>query len=163
MSRKAFLRECSAAALVELLGGETDAQQLAAVLAAAPALAALLAAPPRTASPESLLLALRLWHVLPAATLKSCALLPALPAGSAPPPPAFWDAPASVPRSAVAPAAAALFTPSHVGKLTPVLLASSGSHPRLHPVWGCLMALLVPGFSPLKVGVIRALHTALCY
>lgn len=149
LQRKSFLRESAAASLLELLEG-LDQQQLAGVLAQAPKTAALLAPAPGKATPESLLLALRLWHVLPPEQLQQCQLLPTLPAGVAPPPALFWTQPLAVPRKSVAGAAAAVFEPRHVQAMGDALLLTTASHPRLHPVWGCLMALLVPGFVPVK-------------
>ncbi|KAF8062006.1 pol5 [Scenedesmus sp. PABB004] len=150
LQRKAFLRESAAAALAELLQGLRGAD-MAQVLREAPRLSALLAAAPASASPEALMLALRLWHALPPDALEHCQLLPPLPAGAAPPPALFWQQPGAVQRGAVAGAASALFTVDQVSALCPALLASSASHPRLHPVWGCLLALLVPGFVPVRV------------
>jgi hypothetical protein len=121
------------------------------VLNQAPKLSALLQVQPASATPESLFIALRLWHNLPAQHLQSCQLLPRLPASAAPPPELFWQQPAAVQRSSVAAAAAALFAAGQVKALCPALLGTTASHPRLHPVWGCVLALLVPGFVPVKV------------
>lgn len=131
------------------------------VLWQAPRLSALLAAPVASSSPEALFLALRLWHNLPPQQLQRCDLLPALRAGQAPPPALFWQQPGAVRRKAVAAAAAALFTAAHVQQLVPPLLLTSASHPRLHPVWGCLLALLVPGFTPLRVRCVQLLASSL--
>jgi DNA polymerase phi len=150
MQRKAFLRESAACSLVELLQ-DMQQGQVAAVLAQAPKTAALLAGEPSQATPESMLLALRLWHVLPPEQLARSRLLPSLRAGQAPPPALFWQQPLSVKRKQVDAAAAAVFDARHVQVMADALLLSTGSHPRLHPVWGCLLALLMPGFVPLKV------------
>lgn len=150
MQRKSFLRESAAAGLVELLQG-LGQQQLSAVLTQAPRTASLLHATPAQATPESLYLVLRLWHALPAQQLEQCALLPKLSHGASPPPQAFWEAPSSVKRKSVGGAAAAVFAADHVQLMAPALLLSTASSPRLHPVWGCLLALLVPGFVPVKV------------
>ncbi len=96
---------------------------------------------------QALLLALRLWHRLPTDALARCKLLPH---GGSPPPFGFWDAPDSVPRSAIEPTATAVLSVGHMTALLPLLLASSSSHPRLHQIWGCLLALLLPGFKPTK-------------
>jgi hypothetical protein len=149
LQRKSFLRESAAAGLVELLQG-MDQQQLASVLQQAPKTSALLQAAPSAASPESLFLCLRLWHAMPAQQLQQCQLLPKLPAGQAPPQ-VFWEQPSAVNRKVVASAAAAVFSADQVQRMTPALLLSTASSPRLHPVWGCLLALLVPGFVPVKV------------
>jgi DNA polymerase phi len=122
------------------------------VLSQAPKLTALLQVQPASATPESLFIALRLWHNLPMQQLQSCQLLPSLPASAAPPPELFWQQPGSVQRSSVTAAAAALFAAGQLKVLCPALLATTASHPRLHPVWGCVLALLVPGFVPVKVG-----------
>lgn len=150
MQRKSFLRESAAAGLVELLQG-LDQQQLGSVLQQAPKTTSLLLVAPTAASPESLYLCLRLWHALPAQQLQQCQLLPKLQAGQQPPQQGFWEQPAGVKRKAVAAAAAAVFSPQQVQSMTPALLLSTASSPRLHPVWGCLLALLVPGFVPVKV------------
>jgi len=154
LQRKSFLRESAAAALVELLQG-LDQQQMAAVLQLAPKTAALLQASPSQATAESLYLALRLWHTIPPQQLQQCELLPQLGKGQSPPPAVFWEQPGSVKRKAVAGPAAAVFSVEQVQLMAPALLLSTASHPRLHPVWGCLLALLVPGFVPVKVGVVQ--------
>jgi hypothetical protein len=151
MQRKSFLRESAAAGLVELLQG-LDQQQLGSLLQQAPKTTSLLQVAPTAASPESLFLCLRLWHALPAQQLQQCQLLPKLQAGQQPPQ-SFWEQPAGVKRKTVAAAAAAVFSPQQVQSMTPALLLSTASSPRLHPVWGCLLALLVPGFVPVKVRV----------
>eukprot|EP00775_Hariotina_reticulata_P004051 gene4051-4298_t len=132
LHRKSFLRECAVAAAVELLQPLT-AVEMQQVLAAAPKLSALLQLPASSAPPEALFLALRLWHNLPPHSLQL-----------------FWQQPGIVQRQAVAAAAAAVFSAGWMQQLVPVLLASSSSYPRLHPVWGCLMALMIPGFVPIK-------------
>lgn len=133
------------------------------VLSQAPQLSSLIQTSPASANPELLFLALRLWHNLPHQQLQRCQLLPKLPTGASPPPQQFWVQPSAVERSAVASAAVALFSAEHVRELVPCLLATSGSHPRLHPVWGCLLALLVPGFVPVKVRKgIATRHLFLC-
>lgn len=151
LQRKSFLRESAAAGLVELLQ-DLDQQQMASVLQQAPKTGAILQASSPAASPESLYLALRLWHVLPAQQLQRCELLPKLQEGQVPPPRVFWEQPSAVKRKAVAAAAAAVLSAEQVQVMTPALLLSTASSPRLHPVWGCLLALLVPGFVPVKVG-----------
>lgn len=165
LHRKAFLREVAAAGLVELLQGRST-QDMAAVFDQSKALTAILTMPAASAIPESLLLALRLWHNLPAAILERCEVLPKSNPGQSqsqpkghqsgsptltPPPALFWQQPQEVPRSAVAGAAAAMFTQQHMVLLQPVLLATTASAPRLHQVWGCLLALLLPGFTPTRV------------
>ena len=96
---------------------------------------------------QALLLALQLWPALPPSALTDIKLLPA---GATPPPKNFFTGP-DVPQEAAAGAAAAFFTVSHLQKLLPVLRASSSSHPRLHSVWPTLLALLLPGFTALRV------------
>lgn len=121
------------------------------VLPQSPKLTAFLQVPAASATPESLFVALRLWHNIPQQQLHRCQLLPALPAAASPPAELFWQQPGVVQRSSVAAAAAAVFAAGHVKALCPALLATTASHPRLHPVWGCMLALLVPGFVPVKV------------
>lgn len=122
------------------------------VLSQSHKLSVLLQTSPASATPELLFITLRLWHNIPQQVLQHCQLLPQLPAAATPPPQQFWVQPSAVERSRVAAAAAAVFSVQHVQVLVPCLLATSASHPRLHPVWGCLLALLVPGFVPVKVG-----------
>lgn len=82
-AKKSFLRETAAAVLLELAEA-LPPPAAAAMLSGAPAVAAWLEAAPDAATPEALLLALRLWAVLPPALLTKCRLLPK----GAPPPPA---------------------------------------------------------------------------
>lgn len=110
-----------------------------------------LTAPPEDATPEALLLALRLWPRLPPAAAAACPLLPAgckakLPAAL------FADPAAAASSKAVAAAAAAFFSRDHLAALLPVLRATTQAHPRLHTLWPTLLALLIPGFSADKVG-----------
>jgi hypothetical protein len=85
------------------------------------------------------------------AMLQDVQLLPVLLAPATPPPQLFWQQPGAVHRQAVAGAAAAVLSAGCMSRLVPVLLATSSSYPRLHPVWGCLLALIIPGFVPIKV------------
>lgn len=96
--------------------------------------------------PQALLLAIRLWAVMPADVRRSC---PLLPVGCTPPPADFFRAGAG--GGDASEAAAAFFTPQHVRALLPVLRLTSQSHPRLHSVWPTLLALLLPGFTADKV------------
>ena len=96
---------------------------------------------------QALLLALHLWPLLPESLLPEVKLLPA---GAKRPPAAFFSNP-DAPRDAVAPATAAFFAEEHLQQLLPVLRASSSSHPRLHSVWLTIFALLLPGFTAVKV------------
>jgi hypothetical protein len=114
------------------------------VIEASPGLRGLLLVPAGAASPEGLFLALRLWGRLPPAFRARCQLLPS---GAPPPPPAFWRSPAEVDRADVEAAAAAALSRGHLLRLAPALAASSAAAPRLHDVWGCLLALLLPGFA----------------
>ena len=97
---------------------------------------------------QALLLAVRLWGRLPAAVTAAC---PLLPAGCKPPPPTLFTNPNVSAAKAAEPAAAALFSETHLELLVPVLRGSTQSHPRLHGVWPTLLALLIPGFNPDKV------------
>ena len=54
------------------------------------------------------------------------------------------------PKDAAA-AAAAFFSEQHLQTVLPVLRGSSSSHPRLHSLWPTLFALLLPGFTAVKV------------
>jgi hypothetical protein len=99
---------------------------------------------------QALLLAVRLWGRLPADLVAACPLLP--PGCSRPPPPTLFTAPSASAGKAAGPAAAALFSVPRLQVLVPALRGSTHSHPRLHSVWPTLLALLVPGFNPDKVG-----------
>ena len=93
---------------------------------------------------QALLLALRLWSKLPAELLSEMSLLPS---DAKPPPIEFF----SRGQGTAASAAAAVFSQQHLQKLLPVLRSTSSSHPRLHSVWPTLLALLLPGFTAIKV------------
>ncbi|GIL59964.1 hypothetical protein Vafri_14611, partial [Volvox africanus] len=149
---KSFLRECAAAVALEA-AERMDTEAIAAVAAPGQPLATMLAVKPADATPEALLLALVLWPKLPGSLLQTCHLLPA----NTPPPPAELFFGASAVRGGVlSPAAAAaaaltaagLFSREHLQLLTPALLATSGSHPRMHTLWQYLLPLLLPGFRP---------------
>ncbi|KAI8471961.1 MAG: DNA polymerase phi-domain-containing protein [Monoraphidium minutum] len=145
-ARKVFLRESAAAALLELLEGLPPGVAVGDVIEASPALRALLLQPAASAPPEALLLALRLWGRLPPPLRSRCELLPA---GAPPPPPGVWARGAAPgERAGAEAAAAALLSRTHLSALGPALAASSAAAPRLHGVWGCLLALLLPGFNP---------------
>jgi hypothetical protein len=163
LQRKVFLREVATAGLVELLQHRSQSE-LIVVFDRVKGLTNMLTCDAATAAPEGLLLALRLWHNMPQAVAARCVLLPAasgqtavvkvkpgVKAGVQPPPVELWLQPQQVPREAVAAAAAALFSPEHMKVLQPVLLKSVTSAPRLHQVWSCLLVLLLPGFTPVKV------------
>lgn len=96
---------------------------------------------------QALLLALHLWPALPESLLPEVKLLPA---GVTSPPADFFSNP-DAPKDLAAPAAAAFFAEKHLQQLLPVLRASSSSHPRLHSVWLTIFALLLPGFTAVKV------------
>ena len=135
------------AVLLELCAAVDDATLAGLAEGADAPLAAWLTAPAGDATPEALLLALRLWPRLPPGTAAAC---PLLPAGVKPKqlPRALWSDPAAAGGSkAVAGAAAAFFTRPHLEGLLPVLRATTAAHPRLHSVWPTLVALLIPGFS----------------
>ena len=44
------------------------------------------------------------------------------------------------------------FHPDHLASLRPLLRATTAAHPRLHLLWPSLLALLLPGFAPKRVG-----------
>lgn len=96
---------------------------------------------------QALLLALHLWPSLPQSLLHDIKLLPA----GAEPPPTDYFTNADAHKDLAGPAAAAFFAEKHLQKLLPVLRASSSSHPRLHSVWPTILALLLPGFTAVKV------------
>lgn len=96
---------------------------------------------------QALLLALHLWPSLPKSLLQEVKLLPA---DTKPPPKGYFTDPDTL-KDLAAPAAAAFFTEQHLQRLLPVLRASSSSHPRLHSVWLTIFALLLPGFTAVKV------------
>ena len=107
------------------------------------------------ANEQVLLLAVRLWAVMPEDMCASCQLLPR---GSAAPPRGFFQrgnnadgSKNNVDAGAAEAAAAAFFTAAHLESLLPVLRASSAAQPRLHSLWPTLLALLLPGFSADRV------------
>lgn len=143
----------AATVLLELCQAADDSTLVALVERSGAPLASWLTAPPTDASPEALLLALRLWPRLPAAVVQSCPLLPEGFHASTPlPANLFMNNAGAANSKAVAVAAAAFFTRHHLTALLPVLRATTQSHPRLHIVWPTLLALLMPGFSAEKVG-----------
>jgi hypothetical protein len=139
------------AVLLELCQAVDDATLAALVGGTQAPLAAWLTAPPTDASPDALLLALRLWPRLPAAWAEACPLLPAGFAAKKLPAQLFADPSASAGSKAVAAVAAAFFSKQHLTSLLPVLRGTTQSHPRLHSVWPTLLALLIPGFTADKV------------
>ncbi|GLI61735.1 hypothetical protein VaNZ11_004161, partial [Volvox africanus] len=149
---KSFLRECAAAVALEA-AERMDTEAIAAVVAPGQPLATMLAVKPADATPEALLLALVLWPKLPGSLLQTCRLLPA---NTPPPPPELFFGASAVRGGALSPAATAaaavtaagLFSREHLQLLTPALLATSGSHPRMHMLWQYLLPLLLPGFRP---------------
>lgn len=135
--------------LLELCEAVDDASLAALVEGAQAPLAPWLNGPAADATPEALLLALRLWPRLPPAVAAACPLLPSgvkakLPRGL------FTD-PAAASSKGAAAAAAAFFSKQHLGALLPALRATTAAHPRLHSVWPTLLSLLIPGFSADKV------------
>ena len=94
---------------------------------------------------QALLLAVRLWSSLPADVLQKTSLLPR---GAEPPPAGFFKQSGDSTQPV---AAAAFFTEQHLQTLLPILKSSSSSHPRLHSLWPTLLALLLPGFTAVKV------------
>lgn len=140
------------------LAERLDGDALAELLQGVEGLRAWLAAPPASATPEGLLLAVRLWARLPADVVAAC---PLLPAGAPPPPASLFTAPSAAAGAAAAPAAAGVLgSRPHLEALVPVLRETSRAHPRLHSVWPTLLALLIPGFNPDKVGT-RSRHMSL--
>jgi len=106
-----------------------------------------------TLSMQALFVALRLWHLLPEDLAASCHLLPP---GAPAPPAGFWSDPLSVTRQQVECSAAELLSPRHCAALRHALLLASASYPRLHGAWACVLALLLPGFRPVKVTTTQA-------
>ena len=100
---------------------------------------------------QAFLLAIRLWSKLPADLLSEVSLLPQ---GITSPPDSFF----TKGQGSASAAAAAVFSQQHLQTLLPVLRSTSSSHPRLHSLWPTLLALLLPGFTAVKV----ANHLALC-
>lgn len=100
---------------------------------------------------QALLLALRLWPAMSAAVQAACPLLPdiRIPGASA-----AWAAQRTTAFAASAEAAAAFFEPAHLAKLLPVFRGTTAAHPRLHSLWPTVLALLLPGFAPKRVGML---------
>ena len=143
---------CAAATVLLELCKTVDIATLAGLLEGATApLAPWFSAPAAEATPEALLLAVRLWPRLPPAVAAACPLLPGGVEPKQLPPRLFADPAMAAGNKAVAAAAAAFFSKQHITTLLPVLRATTAAHPRLHSVWPSLLALLVPGFSADKV------------
>eukprot|EP00897_Mesotaenium_endlicherianum_P003641 jgi/Mesen1/3304/ME000191S02441 len=130
-AQKAYLREPATAVVLEL-AQQLDREQVAKSVLAAPLVQAALTCQADAATPEALLLALKLWDKLPAPVSEACPLL---------------AAPGSL---------EGLFTRAHLALLVPALKASSHSHPRVHPVWQALVNLLLPA-APLAPTVDKSL------
>jgi DNA polymerase phi len=169
-AKKSFLAEGAAALLVQLVGAVVK-PQLAAFLKAAPTFATWLQADPDSARPEvrafshprrvrggaqapcgekrprgtssrgSLTRLPRAAHQVLVVLLK---LLPKLPA----------DVVAQCPMlpEGVVANPVALFARSHLEALLPTLKATSAAHPRMHSLWGVLLAALVPGLAVTECG-----------
>ena len=151
LPRCASLPLPAGAVLLELCSAVDNATLAGLVEGGSAPLAPWLTAPAADASPEALLLALRLWPRLPAAAAAACPLLPGGFKAKQLPAALFTDPAAAAGSKAVAAAAAAFFTKQHLGALLPVLRGTTAAHPRLHSVWPTLLALLIPGFSADKV------------
>lgn len=98
---------------------------------------------------QALLLALRLWPLMSQALRASCPLLPAVDIPNS-------SAAGGTSRTTAyvnsAEGAGAFFNAGHLAKLLPVLRATTAAHPRLHLLWPTVLALLLPGFAPKRVG-----------
>lgn len=101
--------------------------------------------PPPDASPEDLLICLRLWPRISDNLRAECTLLPR----QCPPPPATTFTTGAEPARLAA-AAASIFSPSYLQLLAPALLDTTHAHPRMHTLWTHLLALLLPGFTVAK-------------
>jgi DNA polymerase phi len=99
---------------------------------------------------QALLLALRLWPLMPQQLRDSCALLPVADISDLP---ASGGSSHTTVYAASGQGAAAFFASSHLSKLLPVFRATSGAHPRLHTLWPTVLALLLPGFAPKRVSI----------
>ena len=89
-------------------------------------------------------LSLRLWHNLPASILMKT---PLLPSNCTELPPAGFFHARGPKQGAAVQAAAAFFTVERMRALSPLLLQSSHSRPRLHSLWPALLRLLVPAYD----------------
>lgn len=116
-NKKVFLREPAITVLLHLIDKLPPCLLQDSVLSSS-LLQETLCMDMENASADSLLLALRLKEQLPTSVVESCPLLPNS-------------------RSTHA-----LFEPSHLLSLLPVLKDSSSCHPRVHPVWSTLIELL---------------------
>eukprot|EP00850_Spirogloea_muscicola_P003391 SM000013S26560 [mRNA] locus=s13:1161056:1167347:+ [translate_table: standard] len=154
--RKSFLREPAAVVLLELALQMGEAE-LEASVCKAPLFAAWLSMPPEEASPEALLLSLRLWRQLPPHVLADVHLLPASGLAAdlfsaahlailSPALKVCWHSAASLRWSATpCVVAQGVASAAALGSRSTVLpQASSRSHPRLHLVWPALLDLLAP-------------------
>lgn len=150
-AKKVFLREVAAEVVLDLTDRLKEQKVMVEVLESNEAIRGLLQQPPSSATPEALLLAVRLWPLLPLELAESCSLLPTLEQP--------LDATAASARGVLASetyalcdgadvAAVAFFSDSHLASLLPVVRGTTAAHPRLHQLWPSLLALLLPGFSP---------------
>ncbi|DBB02081.1 TPA: DNA-directed DNA polymerase [Trebouxia sp. C0004] len=144
-NKKSFLRELAANVLLELTEQLEDTTLTHILEQESCGLKEWLMTSAVDASPEVLLLALRLWGLMPSTLLKQTGLLPS---NVQPPSSGFFTA-SDMPKDAAA-AAAAFFSEQHLQTVLPVLRGSSSSHPRLHSVWPTVFALLLPGFKAVK-------------
>lgn len=110
-----------------------------------------------TARVQALLLALRLWPLMPQQLRGSCALLPHADVDDLP---ASGGGSHTTAYATSAQGAAAFFASSHLAKLLPVFRATSVAHPRLHTLWPTVLALLLPGFAPKRVSIGSSALTA---
>ncbi|DBB15045.1 TPA: hypothetical protein ACH3X3_004628 [Trebouxia sp. C0006] len=144
-NKKSFLRELAANVLLELTEQLEDTTLTHILEQESCGLKEWLLTPAADASPEVLLLALRLWGSMPFTLLKQTSLLPS----NVQSPSTDFFTVSDTPKDAAA-AAAAFFSEQHLQTVLPVLRGSSSSHPRLHSLWPTLFALLLPGFKAVK-------------
>lgn len=150
-AKKVFLREVAAEVVLDMFDRLRDEVVMRHVLRSNEAIRALLQQPVDSSTPEGLLLAMRLWPLLPPDLAKSCPLLPALDRPLDPAPPLSRGVPASEAFAScdgADEAADAFFTGEHLAVVLPLLRTTTAAHPRLHQLWPSVLALLLPGFSP---------------
>ncbi len=93
------------------------------------------------------MLALRVWPLMPPDLISECPMLP-----DNCPAPSVGAFTGSQDVQSASTAGLAFMTPAHLSSVGEALADASASHPRVHSVWLTLLSLLIPGFTPVKVG-----------
>ena len=95
---------------------------------------------------QDLMLALRVWPLMPPDLISECPMLP-----NNCPAPSVGAFTGSQNVQSASTAGLAFLTPAYLSSVGEALADASASHPRVHSVWLTLLSLLIPGFTPVKV------------